>query len=114
MSFKRFSIARFSYGSDGNATDIDGQTFESKQNEIFFEKVEVRAFGVLVRDMAGLLTSSTPANDILIKSLANIQSLCLNDDVIARPTFGTLQGLVETEYNLFNISSPVPETSFGN
>lgn len=63
--------------------DFGAASFYDKSNKSY-EKIEVRAFGCLLEDLLSLCTES---GDIRYRTLEELRSQCMDEDVNARPCF---------------------------
>lgn len=64
------------------------------RDQPLFEKVEVRAFGVLLAELASRVTHDVPR--IKFKaSVLKLANACLDSDIDRRPSFGTIQALLD-------------------
>ena len=57
------------------------------------EKLEIRAFGVLVTELIEVMD---PQESLLREKLITLYKKCINEDVSARPTFSEIEEIVKT------------------
>ncbi|MFO6424113.1 protein kinase [Motilimonas sp. KMU-193] len=77
------------FGDFGAATHLNHIT---PTQQAAMEAIEVRAFGCLLDDLLGLVTTDNPA---LTAKLREIVDLCFNEQIANRPSFKTLTGLLQ-------------------